>query len=79
MSDDAMSYAAPDGPDLDLVELTGAYENPAVQIVAEYPATDGYCPERIEVQIRDAFGDGAFVTEIIAALARVPRVARTRS
>jgi len=58
------------------------YEDPMVRITATYPATDGTCPESIEVQIRDenpGGGQPELVVEIIEALARVPRIARTRT
>jgi len=58
--------------------LEVAYEDPIVRITATYPATDGGCPETVEVQISDWRGllPNVFTETVIDALARVPQNAR---
>lgn len=52
----------------------GEFPQPALRITANYPATDGSCPEHIEVELNDPTSlSSALITDVIDALASVPR------
>lgn len=51
-------------------------KDPTLRICASYPATDGYCPESIEIEVRESAVDRSFIPDMIAALAMVPGMSR---
>ncbi len=63
-------------PDQEFKELPAAYTPPMLRVSATYSATDGSCPEHIEVEINYPADHGPhFDTDartIVAALASVP-------
>lgn len=51
------------------------YQKPKLRISATFPATDGACPEQVEVEFSDTANvTGPLITEVIGALAQVPHV-----
>lgn len=56
--------------------MTAPTPMPSVTVTADYPATDGRAPERIEVRWETPVNEStriAAIAEVIASLARVAR------